>query len=183
MDFQRTMHCLMSWVCAVAPLRNVCIFSGAGRVVYGRRYTYVTTGLSTLQLHKHSCMMSMTETFPRCDGHWECAKGQFCGTECWTGECGKDKNEPRGRRGKYCQPCAQCKTSRDSVTRSCDICPYIPSKREPVCMCVLKYIMTIQYSTDLTDEAGLCLVTWPHPRQHFVRLHRIFINEMFCPND
>ena len=58
-------------------------------------------------------------------------KNQFCGTECWTGDCGVDGSVPKGAKGKFCQPCKECDDGGDSVTDSCNICPELPEPGHP----------------------------------------------------
>ena len=62
-------------------------------------------------------------SYPQCKGHWRCKNDQFCGTKCWTGECGNDGKTPANTPGNFCQPCKQCVDSRDSSSGSCKICP------------------------------------------------------------
>merc|ERR1719201_1460529 len=61
--------------------------------------------------------------YPSCNSHWLCKKNKmFCGTQCWTGDCGADGGLPRGTSRQFCQPCDECQSDGDSVTGSCNIC-------------------------------------------------------------
>ena len=49
------------------------------------------------------------------NGEGGCDPGQFCGTECWTGNCARRAKSFHG----FCQPCTQCKMDSDAVSGSC----------------------------------------------------------------
>jgi hypothetical protein len=57
-----------------------------------------------------------------CQAHDDCGTGMFCGVECWTGACGADGAVPESRRGRFCQPCAECEMEEDAVDGSCAVC-------------------------------------------------------------
>ena len=61
--------------------------------------------------------------YPSCTGRWDCGRNQFCGTECWTGNCGDKQTIPPGTVGEFCQPCDKCLFSKDSVSGNCGACP------------------------------------------------------------
>lgn len=64
------------------------------------------------------------DSYPECDGPWECGKQQFCGIQCWTGFCSEDGDVPAGTSGQYCQPCDECTRNTDSVYGNCNhLCP------------------------------------------------------------
>ena len=60
--------------------------------------------------------------YPACSLNTDCSADQFCGVECWTGGCGADMSVPTGRRGAFCQPCAECEQDDDAVSGCCDVC-------------------------------------------------------------
>ena len=60
--------------------------------------------------------------FATCSCHDDCSVGQFCGVECWTGDCGDDEDVTRGTRGQFCQPCDECVFGSDSITGDCSVC-------------------------------------------------------------
>merc|ERR1719174_924641 len=60
-----------------------------------------------------------------CTEHFNCGRSQFCGTQCWTGDCGFDRSVSAGTVGNYCQPCNKCQNGAlDSVTGNCNFCNY-----------------------------------------------------------
>ena len=60
--------------------------------------------------------------FGACSSHNDCSAEQFCGRECWTGDCGEDEDVARGTRGQFCQPCDECVLDSDSITGDCSVC-------------------------------------------------------------
>ena len=66
-----------------------------------------------------------SEVHPECEFRSDCEVNQFCGMQCWTGNCGKDGKISLGAIGKYCQPCKECIHDSRSESGSCNVCPPI----------------------------------------------------------
>merc|ERR1712113_42240 len=54
------------------------------------------------------CSYCYGPPFGECKRHSQCAPGQFCGRECWTGGCGLYEDVGGGVEGNFCQPCREC---------------------------------------------------------------------------
>ena len=63
-----------------------------------------------------------TAPYRDCSSHDDCSEGQFCGVECWTGDCGDNEDVEAFTRGQYCQPCGECQFPSDSITNDCSVC-------------------------------------------------------------
>ena len=118
-----------------------------------RRIAHTQCGSHHGRLAPQSMFLSVAEpkepppppevVYPFCKSHEDCEDRQFCGTQCWTGNCGINGRARPGTRGKFCQPCDKCQRRRDSVDRSCEVCKLTSKTRVCVCVCMCVFALVI----------------------------------------
>ena len=90
--------------------------------MYARKHAHHSTSTHIYIFKPYVCPNSAA-LHPSCSAHANCDKNEFCATECFTGKCGPDNDIALGTKGEFCQPCAECRLSFNSITGLCNVCP------------------------------------------------------------